>query len=350
MFNKDFYRGKKVFITGNTGFKGAWLSQILLLLGAEITGYSLEPTTEVNLYDILGLSSQYETIKGDVRDAERLENALKKSKADLMIHLAAQAIVSVSYTHPALTFETNVMGTLNAFEALRKTETVRSFINVTTDKVYENLDCSEGYREDDRLCGQDPYSNSKSCSELVTFSYKKSFFSFDNSPAISSARSGNVIGGGDFNTERLVPNAIHSAMNNKPIPLRLANSVRPFQHVLECLSGYLMLLEKQYNNKALQGAYNFAPDITSTVTIEELAKIFCKKWGDGLTYTVENKENFAETAVLRLNNSKAEEILGWVPNWSIEKAIEKSIEWAKAYYQGEGVQTTTKQINEFFGF
>ena len=280
---KNFYKNKRVFITGHTGFKGSWLCEILQTFGAEVGGYALEPNTTPNLFGILNLSDRIAGhFTGDVRDSEALKSAVKSFMPEIVIHMAAQPLVLESYRNPAYTYEVNVMGTVNILEAVRECKSVKSFLNVTTDKVYFNREWIYGYRENERLCGYDPYSNSKSCSELVTYSYRNSFFADSDSPAISTARSGNVIGGGDFSANRIIPDCMRSVLNGEDIVLRNPYSVRPYQHVLECLNGYLLLAMKQYQDKkTYEGSYNFGPDEDSCVTTQKLVDLFRKNYDGG---------------------------------------------------------------------
>jgi CDP-glucose 4,6-dehydratase len=273
---------------------------------------------------------------------------MQKSKPDIVFHMAAQPLVRRSYKEPALTYETNVMGTVNVLEALRVTPSIRSFVNVTTDKVYENKEWPWGYREDDNLCGYDPYSNSKSCSELVTYSYRNSFFSKTDSPAVSTARSGNVIGGGDYAEDRIIPDCIRAVQAGKPIMLRSPHSVRPYQHVLECLRGYLLLAEKQYPGKSLEGAYNFGPGDESCVTTGTLADLFCTAWGEGASWLTENDAGPHEANFLKLDCSRSKSILGWKPEWDIKTAVEKTVEFAMAASDGEKLVCLERQIREYF--
>ena len=347
----NFYKGKKVFLTGHTGFKGTWLSRILILAGAEVTGYSLEPPTEPSIFEQTKTASQMKSIIGDIRDGEKLKAAMIKAKPDSVLHLAAQPIVRTSYKDPVGTYESNVMGTVNILEAVRATPSVKSFVNITTDKVYLNREWAWGYRENEELCGFDPYSNSKSCSELVTYSYRNSFFAEENSPAISTARSGNVIGGGDYATDRIIPDCIRAVESGKEIILRNPNSTRPYQHVLECLRGYLTLAKAQYENKtSFAGSYNFGPDDESCVTTGGLATLFCDTWGDGAGWKNVSEANAPHEAnFLKLDCSKAKTVLGWHPQWGIKQAIEKIVEWEKAVQSGTSVaEITDKQIKEYF--
>lgn len=347
----SFYKGKKVFLTGHTGFKGTWLSRILILAGAEVTGYSLEPPTKPSLFEQTGTAGQMNSIIGDIRDGEKLKAAMLSERPDIVLHLAAQPIVRTSYKDPAGTYETNVMGTVNILEAVRDCAFVKSFVNITTDKVYLNKEWTWGYRENEELCGFDPYSNSKSCSELVTYSYRNSFFAGADAPTISTARSGNVIGGGDYAADRIIPDCIRAVKSGSTIVLRNPDSTRPYQHVLECLRGYLMLAKAQYEDKTLAGAYNFGPDDESCVTTGGLADLFCENWGSGASWKNMNESNAPHEAnFLKLDCSKSKSVLGWRPKWGIRDAMQKIVEWEKAV-QGGGSATeiTDKQIKEYFG-
>ena len=346
----SFYKGKRVFLTGHTGFKGTWLTRILVIAGAKVTGYSLAPTVP-SIFKATNTDSQMNSIIGDICDRESLINAMKDFQPDVVFHLAAQPIVRTSYKDPVQTYETNVMGTVNVLEAIRVTKSVKSFVNITTDKVYKNKEWFWGYREDEELCGFDPYSNSKSCSELVTYSYKKSFFAEDSSPAISTARSGNVIGGGDYATDRIIPDCIRAVESKNEIVLRNPNSTRPYQHVLECLRGYLLLAQKQYEDKSIAGNYNFGPDDESCVTTGQLATLFCESWRDGASWKNISEVNAPHEAnFLKLQCEKAKNVLSWYPKWGIKQAVEKIVEWEKAIQSGvTASEITDKQIMEYFG-
>ena len=347
----NFYKGKKVFLTGHTGFKGTWFCRILILAGADVTGYSLNPPTNPSLFAQTKTASQMKSIIGDIRDGAKLKAALVEASPDIVLHLAAQPIVRTSYKDPVGTYESNVMGTVNILEAVRACDTVKSFVNITTDKVYLNKEWAWGYRENEELCGFDPYSNSKSCSELVTYSYRNSFFNEESSPAISTARSGNVIGGGDYATDRIIPDCIRAVENGKEIILRNPNSTRPYQHVLECLSGYLFLAKKQFDDKKLAGSYNFGPDDESCVTTGELASLFCDSWGEGAGWKNVSEANAPHEAnFLKLQCEKSKNVLGWYPQWGIKQAIEKIVEWEKAVQSGvTAAEITDQQIKEYFG-
>lgn len=335
-FDLSFYKGKKVLVTGHTGFKGTWLVRLLLSAGAQVTGYSLEPPTDPSIFGLSGMENQIRSIIGDIRDLERLMEVFRETEPEIVLHLAAQPIVRESYKNPVYTYETNVMGTVNILECVRQTKTVRSFLNVTTDKVYHNREWEWGYRENDPLDGFDPYSNSKSCSELVTHSYKNSFFS-DGETRISTARAGNVIGGGDFAADRIIPDCIRAAISGKPILVRNPHSTRPFQHVLEPLYAYLMIAAMQYEDIKYEGYYNVGPGDEDCVTTGELVELFCKCWGQGQTW----EDHFAggphEANFLKLDCSRLRSVFGWKPVWGVRKAIEKTVEWTRAWQAGEDI-------------
>ena len=290
----DFYEGKRVLITGHTGFKGAWLSQILLMAGADLTGYALKPPTEPNLFSALGLEKKMRSVEGDIREQEKLWKVIEETKPELVLHLAAQPIVRESYRNPVYTYETNVMGTVNILEGIRRTDSVRSFLNVTTDKVYKNNEWEWGYRETDELDGYDPYSNSKSCSELVTHSYKNSFLN-ESGVAVSTARAGNVIGGGDFAEDRIIPDCVRAVSKGKKIMVRNPHSTRPYQHVLEPLGAYLKIVQAQYENPKKAGAYNVGPDDRDCITTGTLADLFCGAWQQDRKSTRLNSSHVSES-------------------------------------------------------
>ena len=344
----DFYKNKKVFITGHTGFKGSWLCEILTLAGAKVAGYALEPNTDPSIYNLLNLKDKVKSTIGDIRDYDKLLAAMKEFKPDIVLHLAAQPIVRESYVNPRFTYETNVMGTVNVLEAIRNCDSVKSFINVTTDKVYLNREWCWGYREDERLCGYDPYSNSKSCSELVTYSYEKSFFFDNENISISTVRSGNVIGGGDFAKDRIIPDCIRAAINKEDIIVRNPYSTRPYQHVLESLRGYLKLAELQYGNKDYAGNYNFGPDDESCVTTGDLTDLFCKTWGN-ITWINKSDNGPHEANFLKLDCSKAKDKLKWFPKLKIADAMKLIVDWNKVYMNnGDLIEITDKQIKNYF--
>ena len=346
MFN--FYKNKNVFITGHTGFKGAWLCRILLQAGAKVSGFALEPHTTPSLFKITNTEEEIHSIIGDIRNRDLLIKTVQNTKPDIIFHMAAQPLVRLSYREPADTYETNVIGTVNILEALRLTSSVKSFVNITTDKVYENKEWHWGYRENENLCGFDPYSNSKSCSELVTYSYRNSFFYSSESPSISTARSGNVIGGGDYSEDRIIPDCIRAVEKGSEIIVRNPDSVRPYQHVLECLSGYLLLAQKQYDNKEIEGAYNFGPDDDSCVSTGKLAEIFCETWGSDAAWRVQGDDGPHESNFLKLDCSKSKIVLGWKPYWNIKTAVEKAVEFAKIGKNEEKQECIDRQIIEYF--
>ena len=345
---RKFYAGKRVLVTGHTGFKGTWLCRILMLAGAKVTGYSLNPPTEPSVYGLLDMeNSGMTSVIGDVRDLVQLRKVFEETEPEIVLHLAAQPIVRDSYREPVYTYETNVMGTVNLLECVRLTPSVKSVLNVTTDKVYENREWEYGYRECDPLDGYDPYSNSKSCSELVTHSYQKSFFQ-ERDCAISTARAGNVIGGGDFANDRIIPDCVRAMEGGKQIGVRNPYSTRPFQHVLEPLFVYLQIAQKQYEDPAFQGYYNVGPDDCDCVTTGQLVTMFCELWGDGAAWENQSENGPHEANFLKLDCSKIKHVFGWRPRWHIREALDKTVEWSKAYLEGQELQKVTdRQILEY---
>lgn len=348
MFDISFYKGKKVLITGHTGFKGSWLCRILVNAGANVTGYSLEAPTNPNLFSICDVEDKMNSIIGDVRDLEHMKKVLEEVQPEIVFHLAAQPIVRDSYKNPVYTYETNVMGTVNICECVRLNSCVKSFLNVTTDKVYQNNEWEWGYRENEPLDGFDPYSNSKSCSELVTHSYINSFFN-DMVVAVSTARAGNVIGGGDFANDRIIPDCVRAAGAKEDIVVRNPFSTRPYQHVLEPLAVYLTIAQKQYEDKAFAGFYNVGPDDCDCVTTGQLVDLFCEKWGENLKWINQYDGGPHEANFLKLDCSKIKSVFGWKPRWGVTDAIEKTVEWSKVFYdKGNIPACMDKQIEEFF--
>ena len=344
---EEFYKGRKVFVTGHTGFKGSWLCHLLLYLGAEVTGYAILPPTDPSIYELTGLSDRIHSVIGDVRDGEKLKNAMREAEPEIVLHLAAQPIVRESYRNPVYTYETNVMGTVHVLEAVRAVESVRSFLNVTTDKVYQNNEWEWGYRETDPLDGYDPYSNSKSCSELVTHSYQKSFFT-DGRCAISTARAGNVIGGGDFAADRIIPDCVRAALTGQDIIVRNPFSTRPYQHVLEPLCAYLMIAMRQYEDNSFSGNYNVGPDDRDCVTTGELADLFCASWGDGMRWINKYDGGPHEANFLKLDCSRIKSVFGWKSVWRVSEAVERTVAWSRAYAGGEDVTGVMgRQIGEY---
>lgn len=344
----NFYKGKRVLVTGHTGFKGAWMCRVLVDAGAILTGYSLEAPTQPNLFALAGVEDNMTSIIGDVRDLAHLMEVFDQAQPELVLHLAAQPIVRTSYEQPVYTYETNVMGTVNILECVRTHPCVKSFLNVTTDKVYENKEWAWGYRENEPLDGYDPYSNSKSCSELVTHSYRSSFFQ-DGRTAISTARAGNVIGGGDFARDRIIPDCVRAAADKQPIIVRNPYSTRPYQHVLEPVMAYLMIAQKQYEDPSFAGWYNVGPDDCDCVTTGELTTLFCQAWGDGMTWENRSEANAPHEAnFLKLDCSKIKTTFGWKPRWHMQEAIQKTVEWSKVWMDGGDVPAVMrKQIREF---
>ncbi|KAF1680111.1 CDP-glucose 4,6-dehydratase [Veillonella sp. R32] len=348
-FDRNFYNGKKVLVTGHTGFKGAWLCKILKNLGADVSGYSLPSPTNPSLYEIAGIDKEVNSYIGDIRDFLKLKTAFDEIAPEIVFHLAAQPLVRESYNNPVYTYETNVMGSVNILECVRMSKSVKSFLNITTDKVYKNNEWEWGYREDEPLDGFDPYSNSKSCSELVTHSYNCSFFE-NRSVSISTARAGNVIGGGDFADDRIIPDCIRAIIEKKDIIVRNPFSTRPYQHVLEPLVAYLMIAAKQYDDKAFAGYYNVGPDDRDCFETGKLVDLFVSKWGDNLKWINKYDGGPHEANFLKLDCSKIKKIFNWSPKWDLEVAIEKIVEWNRCWLSNGDINACMdKQIKEFLG-
>ena len=348
-FNLSFDKGKRVLVTGHTGFKGSWLCRILLDLGAEVTGYALKAPTEPSLFALMGLEKRMCSVIGDIRDLDKLKEVFKETQPEIVLHLAAQPIVRESYKSPVYTYETNVMGTVNILEAVRQCGSVRSFLNVTTDKVYKNNEWEWGYRETDELDGYDPYSNSKSCSELVTHSYEKSFLK-EQKIAVSTARAGNVIGGGDFAADRIIPDCVRAVSEGKKIAVRNPHSTRPYQHVLEPLGAYLLIAQAQYEDAAKADSYNVGPDDRSCLTTGELADLFCNAWGEGAEWENLSQGGPHEANFLKLDCSRIRSALGWKPRWQVEEAVTNTAKWYQAWLNGDDMEVYTDfQIKEYFG-
>ena len=346
--NSAFWRGKTVFVTGQTGFKGSWLSLWLHRLGARVTGYALEPPTQPNLFEVAGLARSIDSITGDVRDLKALRQSLLRAKPQFVFHLAAQALVRESYADPVDTYSTNVMGTVNVLEAVRETGSVRATVIVTSDKCYENRERVTGYREDEAMGGHDPYSSSKGCAELVTAAYQRSFFS-GSGTAVASARAGNVIGGGDWARDRLVPDALKAFSAGQTLLVRNPEAVRPWQHVLDPVNGYLTLAERLWvEGSAYSGAWNFGPidghDRPVSWIVEELAR----RWGDGATWRIDEAPQPHEAGMLKLDCSKARERLHWHPRIDLGTALDWTVEWRRRHAAGEHVgRLTEEQISRF---
>lgn len=346
----NFYKGKRVLITGNTGFKGSWITQMLLLMGADVTGIALEPVTTPNLYELLEQRQNINEYIADIRDYDRLFSIFKAEKPEIVFHLAAQPIVLESYRNPRYTYDVNVMGTVNVCECIRNTDCVRSFVNVTTDKVYLNHEWEFPYRETDRLDGYDPYSNSKSCSELVTASYIRSFLE-ERQIAVSACRAGNVIGGGDFSEFRIIPDCYRDTVSGRKIAVRNPDSVRPYQHVLEAVSFYIMVAERQTEDKSLAGSYNVGPEYSDCLKTRDVCNLFCQVWGDhALWEETKVKGQAHEANLLRLDTSKAKSRLGWKPAWNAKRAVEETVQWYKAFAAGGNMKEFTEfQIKHYMG-
>ena len=344
---KSFYKGKRILVTGHTGFKGSWLCSILLECNAEVCGIGLQPKTAPALFYLLDLSNHMKSYILDIRELHEVKKIFEEFQPEIVFHLAAQPLVIDSYENPVYTFDVNVMGTVNILECIRLNKSVKSFVNVTTDKVYENCEKENyGYVETDRLNGYDPYSNSKSCSELVTAAYCKSFFN-EREIAISTCRAGNVIGGGDFSENRIVPDCIKYTIKNMPIIVRNPNSIRPYQHVLEADMFYLMLALKQYEDKNYSGSYNIGPDDSDCITTSQLCDLFCQYW-EGAHWRAIDYQGPHEANFLKLNCKKAKEILSWSPRWHASEAVKKTVEWSKAFIYKKDLRTVTRdQILEY---
>lgn len=352
----SFYKHKKVLITGHTGFKGSWLCALLRQAGAEVTGYALEAPKGPALFQLCHIEDGIHSVIGDVRDLEQLRDVFRQFRPEIVIHLAAQPIVRASYVNPVYTYDVNVMGTVNVLECVRLTDSVRSFVNVTTDKVYKNREWEWGYREEEELNGYDPYSNSKSCSELVTDSYQHAFFSAADTnghrPAVSTARAGNVIGGGDFGADRIIPDCVRAMEKGESIIVRNPYSTRPYQHVLEPLAVYLMIAASQYEDKRCAGSYNVGPDESDCYTTGALADLFCKTWqqytGQKVQWINRHDGGPHEANFLKLDCSRLKRVFGWKPVWNLEQALNRIVEWSVCYLQGNDIRACMdRQIEEF---
>lgn len=349
----SFWKGKKVFITGHTGFKGSWLCLWLHKLGAKVTGYALNPPTEPSLFELSIASELVNSVIADIRKRDELTEAMLAASPEIVIHMAAQPLVRESYKNPVDTYATNVMGTVNLFEAVRKCDSVKAVVNVTTDKCYENKEWVWGYRENEPVGGYDPYSSSKACSELVTSAYRNSFFNpkdyAEHGVAIASARAGNVIGGGDWANDRLIPDCVRAILNGEKVVIRNPGAIRPWQHVLEPLSGYLFLAQKLYEDgpKYAEG-WNFGPDDRDAKPVDWIVQRMCAKWGGDASYEIDKGEHPHEAHYLKLDCSKAKAELGWAPRWGLEKAIDSIIDWTKAYKENKDLrEKCLKQIEDY---
>lgn len=348
-----FWKGKKVFLTGHTGFKGGWLSLWLVSMGAKVTGYALAPNTSPNLFDVLAIDSLIEKSHiADIRDLESLQKAMSGAKPDVVIHMAAQPLVRYSYANPVETYATNVMGTVHVLESIRSLDCVRATVVVTTDKCYENKEWAWGYRENESMGGYDPYSNSKGCAELVTSAYRQSYFSSPNSAnKVASARAGNVIGGGDWSEDRLIPDAIKAFEEDKPLMIRNPLATRPWQHVLEPLSGYLILAQALYEEGLpFASGWNFGPRDEDSRAVQEVVDLLISHWGETATWEKEGSGQPHEANLLKLDCSKARMQLGWSPKWNLDTALQKIAQWQKAFQAQENMQQISLiQINQYMG-
>lgn len=346
--NKAFWKGKRVLITGHTGFKGSWLSIWLLGMGAQVTGYALPPEGETDNFVVSGLAEKLYHEEGDIREESRLLEVFKKHRPEIVFHLAAQPLVRLSYEKPRLTYETNVIGTLNVLEAIRQTPSVKSALVVTTDKCYENKETVQGYRETDPLGGYDPYSSSKACAEILTASYRSSYFSGEYAAAIASARAGNVIGGGDWAKDRIVPDCIRAIQEGKTVRLRNPGAVRPWQFVLEPLSGYLMLAQRLWEQPLkYTGGWNFGPEETVLATVKDIADMVVDAYGHGTVETGIDSDAPHEAGLLCLNIAKAKQELGWRPVLDLGDTVRMTVEWYRDYKQTDPYELCRKQIREF---
>lgn len=349
VIEQEFWRDRKVFITGHTGFKGSWLCLWLQRLGARVTGYALEPPTTPSVFEeakvIKGLEK---SIVGDIRDANLFSQYMQKMKPGIVIHMAAQSLVRDSYINPVDTYSTNVMGTVNMLEAVRKTPTVKAVLNITSDKCYENIECIRGYREDDPMGGYDPYSSSKGCAELVSSAYRKSFLQ-DEGVALATARSGNVIGGGDWAKDRIVPDAIRAFVANETLMVRNPHATRPWQHVLEPLTGYLLLCQKLVEQtEEFSKSWNFGPDTEEVKPVSTLADIMIKSWGGDARWRADKGMHPHEANYLKLDCSKAKTLLKWKPVWQLERGLDETVRWYKAWHQKRDMYSyTLDQIETF---
>ncbi len=335
--DKSFWKDKKVFVTGNSGFKGSWLSMILNHLESDILGFSLEPNTNPSLFYEAKLDKKIKTIFGDIRDFELLKKSIMDYNPEILVHMAAQPLVRYSYKNPLETYSTNLMGTVNVLESARHCNNLKSVVIITTDKCYENIEKKTGYVESDPMGGFDPYSSSKGCAELATSAYIRSFFSKNNSPNVASVRAGNVIGGGDWSDDRLIPDILDSFENNSEIIIRNPKATRPWQHVIEPLIGYLMLAEKLYDNSSFSGGWNFGPNYSDCKEVKWIINSLIKKWGYKKNWRLDSNSNPHESNLLMLNCNKAKKNLGWSPNLNIDDALDLIVDWHKSWLDKEDI-------------
>lgn len=346
----EFWKGKRVFLTGHTGFKGGWAALWLQSLGAVVKGFSLPPPTNPSLFEQANIAEGMESEFGDIRDLAAITNSMVGFNPDILIHMAAQPLVRLSYREPVETYATNVMGTIHVFEAARKCPGLKAIVNITTDKCYENREWEWGYRENEPMGGHDPYSNSKGCAELVTSAYRKSFFSTTGTPDLASVRAGNVIGGGDWADDRLIPDILKAFENQQAVVIRNPHATRPWQHVLEPLSGYFMLAEKMYNtpDKSFAEGWNFGPIEDDAKPVQWIVERMVNHWGNGASWQLDGGQHPHEANYLKLDISKVKKHLGWYPCWGLDTALEKIIHWHKAWLNGENMkQVCLQQIQEY---
>jgi CDP-glucose 4,6-dehydratase len=349
--NLDFWRGRRVFVTGHTGFKGSWLALWLKRLGAEVVGYSLPAATEPSMFEVAGVGAEIESVMGDVRDLEHLRATMQAARPEIVLHLAAQSLVHHGYRHPVETFGTNVMGTVNVLEAARTIPSLRSMVVVTTDKCYENRELTRGYRESDRLGGHDPYSSSKACAELVTSAYRSSYFTGEdgNHPVIATARGGNAIGGGDWGEDRLIPDLVTGFVNGTSVAIRNPTAVRPWQHVLELLSGYLSLAERMTEDgAAYAGGWNFGPNAAEARPVSWVVEHIRSLWGEGATWQMDAAEHPHEANFLSLDATKAMDLLDWRPRLRLETALEWTVDWYRRHAAGENPRSLCDRQFEMY--
>jgi CDP-glucose 4,6-dehydratase len=345
----DFWRDRRVLLTGHTGFKGSWLSLWLQSLGAHVTGFSLGVPTDPSLYELARVSDGMHSIQGDIRDADAISRVLAETHPEIVIHMAAQPLVRRSFSEPRQTFETNVLGTVNLLDAVRLTGGVRVLINVTSDKCYENREWEWGYREDEPMGGHDPYSSSKGCAELVTAAFRRSFFSQDDDTRVASARAGNVIGGGDWGDDRLVPDIMRAALAGEPVRVRNPNSIRPWQHVINPLSGYLMLAQALWNTSEFASGWNFGPVEEDARPVGWIIEHMSALWPDELRWTLDEGPHPHEAHYLKLDSSRAHLHLGWRPLLPLETALEKTVTWYRELHNGSDMQAVTSEQIENCG-
>lgn len=352
LFN-NFYHNKRILITGHTGFKGSWLSLWLSDLSANVIGYALKPPTTPSLFEVCAIEKKVISIIGDIRNLKMLRNVFEEYQPEIVFHMAAQSLVRYSYREPIETYETNIMGTVNLLEVCRHTPSIRVIVNITSDKCYENRELDCGYKENDPMGGYDPYSSSKGCAELITAAYIKSYFNPEDyekhGVSLSSVRAGNVIGGGDWAEDRLIPDCIKALLKNKPIMVRYPDAVRPWQHVLEPLFGYLLLAQRLYQNgPTFSGGWNFGPDDRDAKPVRWLVERMTEMWGNNAGWEIDKNDNPYEAHYLKLDCSKAKSKLGWYPRWNLELALDKTIEWYKAYCNHEDMlNITINQIKNY---